>query len=328
MMRELILQFTDQLRDAISIGEKFEAPENISEIRNVLICGLGGSGIGGEIAKDLSIDEAKYPIEACKNYDIPGWVDEYTLCICSSYSGNTEETLEAYSQAKKKNAQIAVITSGGKILELAEKNGNPHIVVPGGMPPRGALAYSLTQQLILLEAYGIIPKKYIKELKHVPDFLDAHKEGIQAEAAEIANVAKDYIPMIYVNDGWGAVATRWRQQFNENSKMLAWERVIPEMNHNELVGWADTRDTVLPIFITTESDLKKNKKRMKLVEEIISEKVPHYMIVEAKGKNKIEQCFYLINLGDYISMDMADLRKVDAMEINVINYLKSELSKN
>ncbi len=328
MMREIIDQFSKQLREALTIGEKFGTPENKSEIRNVLICGLGGSGIGGEIAKDLSIDEAACPIEASKNYDIPAWVNQYTLCICSSYSGNTEETLEAYHQANKKGAQMVLITSGGKLLELAQENANPHIVVPGGLPPRGALAYSLTQQLVVLEAYEIIPHHYVKELHAVPDFLDAHRDAIQAEAAEIANVAKDSIPILYVNDGWGSLATRWRQQINENSKMLAWERVIPEMNHNELVGWADNRDTVLPIFILTDTDHPKNKRRMVLVQEIVSQKVPRYMIVEAKGKNKIEQCFYLINLGDYVSMDMADLRSVDAMEIDVINHLKSELSKN
>ncbi len=325
-MREFVKGFTAQLKEAIEIGKNF-SPKNKDDFENILICGLGGSGIGGGIARDLVIDECTVPIVLVNGYNIPSYVSNKTLCIASSYSGNTEETLEAVSKAEAKGATIAAITSGGQLQKICESKGYDHIIVPGGMPPRAALGYSLTQQLYILHAFGFTSDKTLKELENSAPFLEELQGDIQDLALETAKKIYTKLPVIYTEDGIGATAIRWRQQLNENSKMLLWHHYIPEMNHNELVGWAAPHPDVVPIFISTDYDHPRAIMRRDLNMKVIEKYSDTPILIKATGSNKTEQVMYLINLGDWISVDAADLRQVDAMDITVINNLKSELSK-
>ncbi len=326
-MRNYVETFTEQMKEAIEIGKDFKAPKRKNKYTNILICGLGGSGIGGGIASDLVSDECEVPITLCNDYNIPGFVDKNTLCIASSYSGNTEETLEAVGKAKRKGASIVAITSGGKLEKFCKRNKYPHILIPGGMPPRAALGYSLTQQLYILHAYGFTSDKTLKQLKGSIKFLEKEQGKIKRNAKSIAKKIYDKIPVIYIVDGLEAIAIRWRQQLNENSKMLLWHNKIPEMNHNELVGWASEHRDIVPIFISTDYDHKRSQIRRDLNIKVIKQYSDKPIILESQGKNRTEQAMYLINLGDWISIDAADLREVDAMDITVINNLKSSLSK-
>ncbi len=326
-MRQHVETFPEQMKEAIQIGKDFSAPKGKKRFTNILICGLGGSGIGGGIARDLVMDDCSVPITLCNDYNIPSFVDKNTLCVASSYSGNTEETLEAVSKAKKKGASIVAITSGGKLEKFCKRNKYPYIIVPGGMPPRAALGYSLTQQLYVLHAYGFTSDRTIKQLKGSIKFLEKSQTSIRRKAKSIAKKIFDKIPVIYIVDGFEAIAIRWRQQFNENSKMLLWHHKIPEMNHNELVGWAFENRDIVPIFISTDYDHKRSAMRRDLNLAVIKKYSHKPIIIEAEGKNKTQQAMYVINLGDWISVDAADLRKVDAMDITVINNLKDSLSK-
>ncbi len=326
-MRDFVKGFPAQLEEAIEIGKNFKPKRSKTKLNNIVICGLGGSGIGGGIARDLVASECTVPITLVNDYDIPGFVGKDTLCIASSYSGNTEETLEAVSKAKRKGATICAITSGGKLEKMCKRNNYDHIIVPGGMPPRAALGYSLTQQLYVLHAYGFTSDKTLKQMKGCVKYLEKNQSSIKSRAKRIAKKVYDKIPVLYIQDGLESVAIRWRQQLNENSKMLLWHNKIPEMNHNELVGWAKPYPEVVPIFISTDYDHKRSLMRRDLNKKVISKLSAPPIMIQAQGRNRTEQVMYLINLGDWISVDAADLREVDAMDITVINNLKSALSK-
>ncbi len=326
-MRDFVRDFPQQLAEAIKIGESFRPKNTSTKLSNIIICGLGGSGIGGGIAKDLVRNECTVPITLVNDYTIPGFVNKNTLCIVSSYSGNTEETLEAASKAKRKGATICTITSGGKLEKLSKKNEYDSIIVPSGMPPRAALAYSLTQQLYIFHAYGFTSDKTLKQLQSSAKYLDKYQNIIRGRAKRIAKKIYNKIPVLYIQDGLESIAIRWRQQLNENSKMLLWHNKIPEMNHNELVGWAKPQPEIVPIFLSTDYDHKRSLLRRDLNKNVIKKMSSKPIMIQAMGRNRTEQAMYLINLGDWVSVDAADLREVDAMEVDVINELKSKLSK-
>ena len=253
-MRELISNFPNQLREAMSIGTSTPLREADKTFDNVLITGLGGSGIAGTIIAELTAQHVKIPVTVNNDYFIPAFVGPRTLVIASSYSGNTEETLEAFEHARKQGAHIVCITSGGKIAQLADEYGFDKIVIPGGMPPRSCFGYSLTQQFIIFSHFGLINQAMVDALKGVPDFLDANLTEIMKKAEELTNLLYGRMPVIYAGAGTGGVAIRFRQQVNENAKMLCWHHVLPEMNHNELVGWAGGDDEKAVVVFRNETD--------------------------------------------------------------------------
>ncbi len=325
-MDKLIAQFSNQIKEAISIGKAVELNSQ-TEIRNIVACGLGGSGIGGKISKLLFNATITVPFETVSEYHIPGFVNENTLVIATSYSGNTEETLIALEECEKRNAQIVVITSGGKLLELAMEKNWPHFVLPAGEQPRAMLAYSLVQQMFVLSGYGLIDDSFLNELENTIDLIDSNEKELKAEAEQLAKNIHGRIPVIYSDPTFEGVAIRFRQQINENSKMLCWNAVIPEMNHNELVGWAGGNDHIAVIKLNSEFEYYRTSKRWDFCKDRISKITPNVFEINAKGASVISAALYLIHLTDWVSYFIATLKNVDPVEVNVISSLKSELSK-
>jgi len=326
-MEHLINNFPKQLEEAIEIGRKNKILFNGKKFTNVVVSGLGGSGIGGTIVAEVVSEEATVPIVVNKDYFIPGFVNENSLVIISSYSGNTEETLNAMQQAIEKKAMVVSITSGGKVVEIAQKNQFPYILIPGGMPPRSCLGYSLTQLLFILNAAGIISNRFEKELEHAVSLLEIEKANIKKIAAEVTEKLYNKTPVIYSTAGFEGVATRFRQQVNENSKMLCWHHVIPEMNHNELVGWVGKNENIGVIIFRNSTDYSRTQSRIENNKEVIAGCTTTIIELFSKGESKLEKSLYLIHLGDWISLYMAQKRGVDANEVNVIDRLKGALSK-
>lgn len=324
-MKQLIESFPAQLKEALDIASNANLHSAKNTINNVLITGLGGSGIGGTIVSELIAQDCSVPVFVNKDYIIPGFVGEDTLVIVSSYSGNTEETLMAFEQAQQKGAEIAVITSGGKALEWAETNRLNHIVVPGGNPPRSMLAYSFTQLLSLLNQYGLIGSGFRSEINAFIDGLN--QQEVIDESLTLANHLKGTIPVIYSIDGYEGIAVRFRQQLNENSKMLCWHAVIPEMNHNELVGWTNGTQQMAVVVFRNEDDFDRNQKRVEINKSIIEQYTPNIYEVWSKGASKLERILYHIHFGDWVSMHLSELNNVDVMAIDAIDRLKSELAK-
>ena len=247
--------------------------------------------------------------------------------VISSYSGNTEETLSAMKQAIDKNAQIVCVTSGGEVKTIAEKYKFDTIIIPGGHPPRACIGYSLIQLLKIVQFNGFVKTDLLNQVKETIALLDSEKESIKVEAAIIAKKLLNKIPVIYSLGSCEGAAVRFRQQINENSKMLCWHHTLPEMNHNELVGWTEKNDSLAVVTFRTSFDYERTIKRYDICKTLFTKYSHSVTDITAKGTSKVEQFFYLINIGDWISCYIADLKNIDAIEVNVITNLKNELAK-
>lgn len=326
-MKDLIAKFPEQLEAALKIGSNAKLSLAGKPISNVLISGLGGSGIGGSIASELIASETIIPINVCKTYFIPNYVNENTLVIISSYSGNTEETINALELAIEKKAKIVCVTSGGKIEEIAKTKQLDLILIPSGMPPRACLGYSLTQLFFILKHFGIIKSDFETALKISIELLKQEEKDILKQAKEVAKKLMNKIPVIYTTTYNEGIAIRLRQQINENSKMLCWHHVFPEMNHNELVGWTEKNEQLAVVLLRDHDDYSRNKSRIEISKSIFNKYTSTIIELYSKGNTSIEKAIYLIHLGDWISLFLAELKGIDPVEVSIINHLKSELSK-
>lgn len=325
-MDKLIAGFSNQLKDALNIAEKYNFKiSNDSKIDNILIVGLGGSGIGATIIQNFTFDKSSIPVVVSKAYTLPHFVNENTLVIACSYSGNTEETVYSLKDAIKLGAQIVTITSGGKIQAIAEEKGYDCILIPGGFPPRSCFGYSFVQLLRVFQHFNIIDDFYTS-VKSSIVLIEKEEEQIKSTAQEIAKAMFDKTPIIYIENNMEGVAIRWRQQFNENGKMLCWHNVIPEMNHNELVGWRDNDDSRAVFFLRSNTDYPRSVKRMDLNKNTIAQYTTSIFDIESKGKCYLENVIYLVHLGDWISWYLSEERHFDATEVGVIDRLKSALT--
>ncbi len=327
-MKQLVLDFPIQLQEALIIGKthRFRTPK--AEFTNVVVTGLGGSGIGGSIVQNYVSDKIKIPFLVNKDYSLPAYVGKQSLVIVCSYSGNTEETLMAMQQARKKRATVVCITSGGKIAEIANAKKMDCILVPAGMPPRSCLGYSLVQILWVLNHFGYISNGFEKEIKASIRQLKSKGNDVQTKAMVVAKKILGKLPIIYSAASIEGVAVRFRQQLNENSKMLGWHAVIPEMNHNELVGWRDDASDKVVIILRDADDFDRVQLRMEINKKVFKKYKATILEIYSEGKTYWERMFYLIHLTDWVSVILADLRGVDATEVKVIDSLKKSLAQS
>lgn len=335
----LLESFPAQCRDAKVIGLKFQPPDSYkSRYENIVCTGLGGSAIGADIARSYVADEAASPMIVNRNYTMPGFVGARSLVITSSYSGNTEETLSAYNDAKARGARIIVITSGGRLCELAKRDGFPVVAIPGGLPPRCALGYSFFPLLIVLSKLGIIKDRSadIDEAIKVMEGLKDGKLGPKVKgrnniAKEIAKGIYGKYPVIYGSqDRVDAVVTRWRGQLAENSKTISSSHLFPEMNHNEIVGWANPekilKDLVV-IVLRDRDDHPRIARRIDITEKIIKDAGVKVIEAVSVGSGLLARIFSLVYTGDFVSYYLAILNKEDPTPVDRITYLKESLEK-
>jgi glucose/mannose-6-phosphate isomerase len=326
-MDALIAEFPDHLNQALKLGATLQNITQDDNIRNVLIVGLGGSGIGGRIASQIISADCPVPVSVCSDYTIPAFADENTLLIACSYSGNTEETLFSVNQAVKAGCRVACITSGGKLMEMAQSSKWPLFQVPAGCPPRAALGFSLVAQLLIFQQFGLTTLNVQDEVRSAVALLKRDNEEIVETARVLAGHLSEGVPVIYSEARFEGVATRFRQQVNENAKMLCWHHALPEMNHNELVGWGGGDDRFRVVAFRSDFDHPRTQTRMELCRGIIEKKAA-YREIFANGPTVFQQSLWLIALGDWTSWFLSQIREVDAMEVNVIDFLKGELSRS
>ena len=326
-MNDYINDFSNHLREAIEIANNTTLSPYTKEISNILICGLGGSGIGGTIVSDIISSKVNIPIAATKDYSIPNFVNEHTLVIANSYSGNTEETLYALEKCQARGAEIAVITSGGKLKTIAEEKKYNKIIIPGNQPPRAMFGYAFTELFFMLNHYGIIDDSFKSDFDKAITLIDTEKADIQKQAMNLAKKMYKQTPVIYVAKGFEGVAVRFRQQLNENSKMLGWHNVVPEMNHNELLGWRTNVDGLAVVYFRNKCDYDRNQIRMDINKKVISKFTSNITEIWSKGDSLIENSLYHISVGDWTSWYLSEMNNVDAIEIDVIDFLKGELAK-
>ena len=327
-MNKMIERFPAQLSEALEIAAKVTLNKHNAPFRTIFISGLGGSGIGGNFVQELVRTECKLPVVVSKGYHAPRWVNKHTLAIFSSYSGNTEETLSTFEQVQATGAKIVCIASGGKLIDLAKKHGYDFVQVPTGWSsPRACLGYSVVAQLAVLRAAKLISSRIFAQIGAAQKMLVKDTEAIRKKSQKLALEIGDRNPVIYIADHAEAVAVRWRQQINENAKLLCWHHVVPEMNHNELVGWRDDRPDLAVIWLRNKDDYQRTSIRMDINRDVIDKFTKNGLEVWSKGKSLAEKMFYLVHLGDWMSVYLAEARKVDPVEIKVIDYLKGELAK-
>ncbi|MES2798800.1 MAG: bifunctional phosphoglucose/phosphomannose isomerase [Bacteroidota bacterium] len=326
-MDKLIAAFPDNIREALDIASAIKLQKPTHEIRSILITGMGGSGIGGKIVSQWIQDEISVPVTLINDYNLPHFVNEYTLVIGSSYSGGTEETLISLEKAKQQGAHIICICSGGEIEQFCLQNNYDCIIIPGGKPPRTQLAYSVVQQVNIYSQLGFISNERLSHIKNSVALIEDNCVEIKEKAKELAHFLEKKVGIFYSASRYEGVAIRARQQFEENAKYLCWHHVIPEMNHNELVGWGGGDDRFAVVFIQTNDYIPRNQRRYEITKNIVSQKTAHVAEIIAKGENPIERSFYLIHLVDWSSFYLSEINAVDPMDIDVIYYLKGELAK-
>lgn len=322
-MREIIYSLPEQIRETINlVPDMYQKRKKFSTI---LICGMGGSGISGEILKELY---PKLQIFSNKDYSIPEHIDKDTLSIIISYSGNTEETLHNYRLLKNRTAGIVAITSNGKLLQ---KKCQLRVKIPGGLPPRGALGYLFTPLPLVLHRFNIIRKNPKEELNLLARFLQKNRNSIERKAKDISRRMSRKLPIIYANSRlFLPVARRWQCQLNENAKMLAHVNIIPEMNHNEIVGLGRPvalNKKIVLIFLHNPQAHPRNKIRTNVVKEITKDIFSGVIDIDPAGKNNIQRVFWTIMLGDFISYYCAKKENIDPMPVMRIDYLKKRLSQ-
>jgi len=326
-MYELIKEFPEQLRKALEIGEKAVLKSGSgTPIKNIVVCGLGGSGFGGNILSELLMSDLKVPVITVKSYFLPAFVDTSTLLILSSYSGNTEETVSCAYQAVEKGLKPICVTSGGKLAEFAVKNNLDLITIPSGFPPRACLGYSSTQLFFILNHYGLIDSSFKSLIEASATLLEKEQKEIMEDAEFLAEKLLRKVIVLYAEDKYESTALRLKQQINENSKLHCWYNVIPEMNHNELVGWREPNDALAVLILRANDEYHRNSARILFKKDVIVELSKDVYEIDAKGSNTFEKHFYLIHIGDWLSYYLAVKQGYDPSEIDVLIKLKGHMS--
>ncbi len=335
-MLELLAGLPDQCEAALKLGQDAVLPNLPGDLRQVVLAGLGGSAIGGDLLRVVVARQARVPFAVCRDYNLPAYVNEQSLVFVTSYSGNTEETLSAYRLAGDQGAVRIAVTTGGRLAEMASADGVPVLRVPPGLPPRSAVGYLFLPTLVLLERLGVIGhQEGYGELLAV---LRSNREELGPSGPVSRNRAKDLamrlhgkIPVIYgVAGTTEVVAARWKTQCNENAKCLAYWNVYPELNHNELVGFEAPPDLLRSLFLVHLRDAMDNPRiqaRMEIVKGLLTERVGGLAEFSGQGETLLARLFSLVYLGDFTSVYLSLLYGINPRAVQVIDYLKQELAK-
>lgn len=334
-MYALTCAFPEQCEEALRLSRAVPVDLGSFAPLNVVLTGLGGSAAGGDFVRAVFDAEGKVPFLVNRDYHLPQFVGPNTLVIAASYSGNTEETLSAYAEAKSKGAKIICVTSGGELARASERDGFPCVVIPSGQPPRTALGYMMMPVLEICERLQYVPKQpYDEALGILRDGRLAW--GVECpcdknEAKRLAIALHGNVSVLYGLGSWqGLVAYRWKGQICENSKNLTFSHAFPELNHNEVLGWvnADGQGVRKWVAIILEdgSASPKMAERAKVTSELISG-VADVHRARAMGSSLLARIMSVTFMGDFVSLYLAALNGVDPENIDSINVLKAALAK-
>ena len=334
-MRSLLAAFPKQILDALRIGNRVSLPFSGSGIRNIVLSGLGGSAIGGDLLRSYLAEELDIPFVVNRHYFLPEFVDNNSLVVISSYSGNTEETIAAHKDATRRKAKILCISSNGETQIMAQKFKQAFLTVPRGYPPRAAVGYSFIIPFLAMVKLHLIPSRE-KEIQETIALLKKKSTlysspTIKNPALSLAQKLYGKLPIIYSSaDRFDVVNLRWRGQFAENAKILAFGHVLPEMNHNELVGWKVLRrhmEEMAVILLRDKDEHERIQVRMNITKSIVGEFAGGVHEIYSEGKSRMAKMFSLMYLGDWTSYYLALLNGIDPTPVNIIDYLKHELVK-
>ena len=331
--------FPDQVREGWRIGMTSDGLPSSDDIANVLVLGMGGSGVSGDVLRAVAGPVAKVPFHVSKGYALPTWVGPSTLIFAASYSGNTEETLAAFDAAITAGARIVSVTTGGALAERASAAGLPVISIPAGLQPRAALGYLAMPALAITQRLGICPS-FEADIEDALETLANRVDEFQRKVLVTDNAAKQMaqtllgkVPIIYGSEGIAEVAAyRWKCQLNECAKVPSWWHSFAELNHNEVVGWAQLKDvtstSTAVVILRHESEHPRISKRIEVTKPIISEHVSSVTEVRASGASALARFLDLVYAGDFVATYLALLEGVDPTPVDVITSLKNKLAEN
>ena len=335
-MFRCVADFPLQVEEALRIGERASLSVKSDSVRSIVLTGMGGSAIAGDLLRSYLAEELQIPFLVNRSYSLPGWVDRNSLVVVSSYSGNTEETLASYRDAIRRKASVLCITTGGEAERLARKYGHSCIKVPPGLQPRAALGYSFFPLLLALSRMGFIKPRpaditeTVGALKKKSQIY-ADLKNPENNALQMAKRLYGKLPVIYsAADRFDAVNVRWRGQICENSKHLAFGHMLPEMNHNEIVGWKVDRDLLKKIAVVMLRDAGTHPRvrvREEVTKSIIQKKTSTVLEAWSEGTSLLARIFSLVYTGDWVSYYLAILNNEDPTPVKVIDYLKGELAR-
>ena len=333
-MLDVVADFPNHIVQATKLAEDIGIAEK--DINNIVISGMGGSAISGDILKEWLRDRLDIPIFVNRDYNLPKWVGKDTLSIFLSYSGNTEETLSSFREAIKRKSLCVGISSGGTLEEICKEKSIPHVKIPSGFQPRAAIAYLLFPTIKIIQKIGLLDNVdgEIKEtVKISQEISDNNKKEIKQSnnlAKSIALSIKDTFPHIYAWRYYVPIARRWRTQINENSKMIARFDEVPECNHNDIVGWTEQTEMAAMsscIFLRDKDEPNRISERYNFMKDVFEKAGAKVLEVEALGKGLLARMISLMYIGDFVSCYLAILRKVDPTPVYVISKLKERLQR-
>jgi glucose/mannose-6-phosphate isomerase len=327
-MREDVLAIPEHLRDALWRVESARiAP---GESQGLLVCGMGGSAIGGDLAAAALGDRLSGPLATVREYALPSWADGSWTVLCSSYSGDTEETIGCFESAGAVGARRIVASTGGRLVELARPAGVPVIGLPGLLPaPRVGVAYMLVCAAEVAALAGVAPR-IADEIEAAASFLDSSADDLSSRSAEIASALAGTLPIVYGADLTAPVARRWKTQINENAKLPSYFVALPEADHNDICGWAGvpaTGSRAAAVMIEDAGQHPRVRRRFELTAAAIEAAGAVAIRVEAAGETRSERLLWALMLGDLVSLELAAARGVDPLPIEAIDSLKSALGE-
>ena len=334
-MLDDLTKTADYCRDAIKLAKKVNLDLKFSP-KNIVIIGMGGSAIGGEILHDWLRDNLPLSIEVCRDYILPAYVNEDTLVFANSYSGNTEETLTAFLEAKKRKSTIIAVTSNGQLADFCKKLKVPHIIIPSGLQPRAAIPYLFFPFPIIMQKLGILSNIEAELEEAIMVFEKISKENTvevpseNNKAKKLASDLKETIPTIYGFREYTSIAHRLKAQFNENSKLPSKSDIFPELNHNETVGYEAPESLIKKhsiILIRDPNEPKELRNRIETTKNLVFIKANKTIEIFAEGKGKLAKMFSIMCIGDYASVYLAILQNKDPSPVKIIDKVKNELSK-
>lgn len=336
----LIRGMTDSVAafdEARAAAEAVELPWPADVITDVAVCGMGGSAIAADLVVGAYRERLRVPVTVVRDYYLPGWIGERTLVVLSSYSGGTEETLTAASQALERNCPAIAITSGGKLGSFYASEGVPVVPVPPGLQPRAAILRMLVPLVVLLHRLELAPS-LVPDLEEARSTVASAVSTLGPQVPETANPAKQLarelqrsVPLVWGAELTAPVAVRWKGQFNENAKVPAYASVLPELDHNEIVGFsgmpAPLSELALLVLLRDPRQHRQVQRRFDLTRELVEPHVARVLSIEAEGQGALARMLDLVMLGDYASLYLALLRAVDPGPVEMIERLKQRLAQ-
>jgi glucose/mannose-6-phosphate isomerase len=321
-----VLALPEHLADALFRVESARIGE--LEATGLVVCGMGGSGIGGDLARAALGDRLGLPLTTVRDYQLAPWTPPDRVVLCASYSGNTEETLACFEAASAVGAKRIVATTGGRLGDVAREAGVPVIPFPAALQPRAAVGYMFVAAAEVAALAGVAPA-IRTEIDLAGAGLAAAREALIARAVDLAERLVDTFPVIYGCDLTTPVAYRWKTQVNENAKRPAAFHLIPEMDHNEIVGWAEGSgaERFSAIFLTDRDQHPRERERIELTAELIAPAAARVEVIETEGESRTERMLWATLLGDLVSLVMAARRGVDPSPVAVIEDLKDRLGR-